>query len=128
MKTKPKYRSIAILIALIVCSTSPAPTAQSQTTKSAPAILESMLAKYGQVESYQDVGEFRVFRHGSRLDNQRHRQNSQLGVSFRTFFLRPNLFRFDWLNSLTRTSRNSTIWFDGEQSYIWALEKMLGND
>ena len=42
--------------------------------------------------------------------------------------MRPKMFRFDWHSSSTNTPRNSAIWFDGEQGYIWTADRFLGKD
>src|SRR2546426_4221348 len=100
---------------MIVCFTCNASGVHAQPqSKNARTVLTEMLAVYEHAETYQDRGEFRVFpRSRSVLDGRGHPQNSRLAVSFRTFFMRPEMFRFAWLNSSTKTSRNSAIWFDG---------------
>lgn len=125
--TTKKYRSIITLIVYCACAVSAVPGQTA--SKNARTVLTEMLATYERFETYQDRGEFRVFP-GSRsvLDDRGHQKNSRFAVSFRTFFMRPKMFRFDWLNSSTKTSRDSAIWFDGEQGYIWAADKVLGED
>ncbi len=120
-------QSIAVII--VCCACIPSGMYGQPQSKNARTVLTKMLAAYEHAETYQDSGEFRVFpRSRSDLDDRGRPQNSRLAVSFRTFFMRPKMFRFDWLNSSTKTSRYSAIWFDGEQGYIWAADKVLGED
>lgn len=122
-----KYQWIAAIIVYSACITS-AVSAQDD-PKDARTILTEMLAKYEQAVSYQDIGTLRVFPRGrSLLDDRRSSEKDRLRVSFKTFFLRPRMFRFEWQNSLTKTSRDSVIWLDGEQAYSWAADKVLGED
>jgi hypothetical protein len=122
-----KYEWIAAIIVCCACMAS-AVTARDD-SKDARTILTEMLAKYEQAVSYQDVGTLRVFPRGrSLLDDRRRSQNDRLRVSFKTLFLRPRMFRFEWQNSSTKTSRDSVIWLDGEQSYSWAADNVVGED
>ncbi|MEO8574699.1 MAG: DUF2092 domain-containing protein [Pyrinomonadaceae bacterium] len=88
-----------LIIALLSLS------AQAQTrTSTGDQIIQKMSAQYASVKSYQDVG---VIQDGSK--------NSTIKVNeFKTYFVRPNLIRFEWEDADDRDKFSSIFWSDGK--------------
>lgn len=63
----------------------------------ADGVIQNMVLKYGNCQTYQDSG--RV-------------EGGQGITTFKTYFVRPNKFRFDWIYEDLGSKRNS-IWSDG---------------
>lgn len=75
----------------------------------AKAIVERMAAQYAQAASYQDTGV--VIDEGENQDRP--------VIKFKTYFARPQLFRFEWLDYFIGTGKErlSVVWNDGQQTY-----------
>ena len=105
--------------------------AYPQTKPTARQIINGMLAQYKTLSSYQDAGDVVVSQTEpkiARLRNLSFQNPPRAGetlVSFRTYFARPKLFRFDWKSSRAQ-SRDASIWSDGKKIYEWSAE--LGED
>lgn len=130
LKTR-RYYSIAVIGLLISLSS----IVQAQNLPLSPrTILTKMVDQYEHASSYQDVGVLRVFPNDSSpLDGADNRPlkgavDNQTLVSFKTYFRRPRMFRFEWQSSLVRAPRNSVIWTHGKQVYSWAANKVIGED
>src|SRR5690348_3941245 len=107
-------RSVAILL-FTCCQCF---VAFSQTNLSARSIIERMVAEYKHATSYQDSGTVSVLRAEPQVAN--HSQAAPFSgtlVSFRTYFVKPDLFRFDWTQQ--KSLRESSVWFDGKDIYQW---------
>jgi hypothetical protein len=83
-------------------------------------IINAMLATYKTASSYQDTGEATVVELDAKPVQGAPRVGETL-VSYRTYFNKPNVFRFDWKSSRTR-SREASIWSDGKTTYLWVPE------
>lgn len=110
---------IVASVALSFCT-----VAYSQTARE---ILNGMVTQYRTLSSYSDTGDVIVAQADpkiARLQNisfQRPPRAGETLVSFRTYFARPKLFRFDWKSSRTQ-SRDASIWSNGKQIYEWTGE------
>jgi outer membrane lipoprotein-sorting protein len=89
-------------------------------------VLREMIAQYESVSSYQDSGVIRVVQADSSLiaDLGNHHVRSisftdGTFVSFKTYFVRPRKFRFEWKNSFLKMSREAAIWTEGKRVYSW---------
>jgi hypothetical protein len=80
-------------------------------------IINDTVATYKTASSYQDAGEAIVVEVGPKPAQGAPRVREIL-VSYRTYFSRPKIFRFDWKSSRTR-SREASIWSDGKKIYQW---------
>ena len=60
-------------------------------------VIDHIALKYGNCQTYQDIG---------RVDG------AQGAITFSTYFVRPNKFRFDWIY-LDRASIRNSVWSDG---------------
>jgi len=82
-------------------------------------IVKKMAAAYETANTYQDIGiAHRIKADGSvasRLEPE---------VYFKTFFDRPNRFRFEWENQFSSKSWG-ILWSDGSEVFVkWALQRM----
>jgi hypothetical protein len=111
-------RIIIVASFILSCSAvcySHAPTARE--------VVNAMVARYKSISTYQDAGEVNVTEAlptVALLQNVSFQQPPSAGetlVSFRTYFRRPNIFRFDWKGK--ESERESSIWFDGSRAYQW---------
>ncbi len=125
ISTRSRIAFAALL--LMICCVWAGRSAHSQTAKNAPEVFAKMLATYEHAGSYEDNGEMRVLPNAKSILDDNTRRAKPL-VLFRTFFEKPQLFRFDWLNRLTKTSRESAIWSDGQEHCIWALDRVTPDD
>lgn len=120
-----------VLAAGLVCLWPwPARPARAQAAAPAPrAIIRRMIDRYARASSYQDTGEVRLVAAdpsslgdaGGRDSAGRASREAPL-VSFRTYFARPRMFRFDWKGLSGNASREATTWSDGRRVYSWAPE------
>lgn len=90
------------------------------------AILKQMVERYARLTSYQDSGAVQTLDAGSWLAAgpaaprlARVSSGGDTLVSFKTFYARPRMFRFEWRNHLKPTSREAVVWSDGRKSYGW---------
>jgi outer membrane lipoprotein-sorting protein len=99
----------------------------SQSTPPSPkAILKEMVAGYARFSSYQDTGIVQTLPGESLLavgPTLPHFTNVSAGnntlVSFKTYYVRPRKFRFEWKSSLMPASREAVVWSDGKKDYSW---------
>lgn len=114
-------RIVNLIVASLVLSFSAA--VYPQTKPTAREIINAMVAQYKGISSYRDAGDVIVAQAEpkiARLGNISFQHPPRAGatlVSFRTVFVRPNMFRFDWKPS--ESERESSIWFDGNDVYSW---------
>lgn len=102
--------------------------AHGQTAAAGPRqILQEMVATYKSLSSYQDTGFVRTLTGDSTLmagSDGFHIRGVSLRddtlVSFKTHYARPGKFRFEWRSPSTGASRDSAIWSDGKQAYVWS--------
>ena len=108
-------RLINLIVASLVVTSCAA--VRAQTTPTPREIINAMLATYKTASSYQDTGEAIVVETDPKPVQGAPRV-SQILVSYRTYFARPKMFRFDWKSPRTR-SREASIWSDGKKIYQW---------
>src|SRR5687767_2293845 len=118
MSTKPLQ--LFLIAAVSMAGFDAIARAQTATPK-AQTIIRDMVARYQSVLSYQDSGIVRIvprqpaiaslashsFRSTAFQDNEL--------VSFKTYFARPRMFRFEWSGSLSPSSRDAVIWSNGKK-------------
>jgi outer membrane lipoprotein-sorting protein len=91
-------------------------------TPTAREIVNEMVTHYKTISSYQDTGEAIVAPSEPKtallrnVSFQQPRATETL-VSFRTYFNRPDMFRFDWKRK--QSERESSVWYDGAYVYTW---------
>jgi len=117
-------RLINLIIASFVVTSGVA--VRAQTTPTPREIINNMLATYKTASSYQDTGEAIVVETDPKLVQGAPRVGKVL-VSYRTYFARPRMFRFDWKSSRTR-SREASIWSDGKKIYQWMPSVVTRDD
>lgn len=79
----------------------------------ADEILKSLGSVYAELESYQDKGYVEsIFHPGTE-------QERVTRLTFQTYFLRPNLFRFEWKDRFFDYSeeQHTIIWCDGKSAF-----------
>ena len=121
-------------ISLLLCLSS---VARSQGAPADPkTILGAMVARYSSCASYQDSGLVRTLpgeslraggAEGSLLLSASAAADGVL-VSFKTYFARPRLFRFEWRSSSIPASREAAVWSDGKKDYRWMPEVFPKSD
>jgi len=82
----------------------------------AKTVLESMLARYAAMKSYQDRGVVLL---------QSPDEEEPYKIIFSTYFVRPAYFRFEWRTHhpyppLRHLKTNRVIWCDGTDSFLWS--------
>jgi hypothetical protein len=85
-----------------------------------------MIAQYKNASSYQDTGLTKVIQArpaiAGRIENASFQASASSGdllVTFKTYYVRPNIFRFDWISARTTHSREASVWSDGKKLYSW---------
>jgi len=112
---------VRLIVAILILSFSA--VVYPQTKPTAREIINAMVAQYKNISSYQDAGNIVVAQPEPQialLQNISFQQPPRTGetlVSFRTYFHRPNRFRFDWKSK--ESERESSVWFDGSNVYQW---------
>jgi outer membrane lipoprotein-sorting protein len=109
MPSCPRNRVFLILLATAILSLN----AHAQQRVSAKAIVKRMTARYASLSSYQDEG-VAVTTYdeptGGRIEK----------LPFKTFFIRPELFRFEWLDYfLAKPGRMFVIWSNGKEAFTY---------
>jgi outer membrane lipoprotein-sorting protein len=98
-------RCLALVVAILSFGTSL--LAQTQTRPDAARILKNMLRAYSRAASYQDEGILVTTTDtptGGTIEK----------IPFKTFFQRPNMFRFEWTEfTITKLGRTYRVWFSG---------------
>jgi outer membrane lipoprotein-sorting protein len=71
-----------------------------------------MAAQYTNASSYQDTGVVMDVKSGA--DSQ-----GTVDIKFKTYFVRPNFFRFEWIDRdvVTFEERLNVVWDDGKQTF-----------
>ena len=104
-------RCLALAVAILSFGTSL--LAQTQTRPDAIRILNNMFSVYSRAASYQDEGILVTTTDtptGGTIEKQ----------PFKTFFKRPNLFRFEWTEfTITKLGRTYRIWFNGKEAFSY---------
>ena len=83
--------------------------------KAAGEIINKMYAVYQNLSSYQDTGEVEtvMFAEGTGI-------KQVMSAPFKTFFQRPNLMRFEWVNiSPLPQKSNNVLWSNGQETYTY---------
>lgn len=90
------------------------------------AILKEMVARYASFSSYQDTGVVQTLPGESLLATGpplprilNISSGGDLLVSFKTYYVRPRMFRFEWKSAFIPASREAAVWSDGEKAYSW---------
>ena len=113
-----------IIASLVVCSCA---AVRGQTQSTPREIINAMLATYKTASSYQDTGSAIVVETDSKPVQSAPHVGDIL-VSYRTYFVRPNMFRFDWKSPRTRL-REASVWSnDGKKPYLWTPEVAAHDD
>jgi hypothetical protein len=99
------------------------------------AILRKMVARYAGFMSYQDTGVVRTLPGESLLaagaDRQRFisvSSGAETLVTFKTFYARPRMFRFEWKSSSLSMTREAAVWSNGKKDYSWMPDRVSGSD
>jgi outer membrane lipoprotein-sorting protein len=104
-------RCLALTIAILSFAL-PA-IAQPQTKPDAKQILDNMSKVYSRFASYQDEGILITTKDeatGGTIEK----------MPFKTFFKRPNLFRFEWTDyGITKLGRTKMIWSNGKEAFTY---------
>jgi outer membrane lipoprotein-sorting protein len=104
-------RSLALVIAILLLG-SPA-MAQAQRKIDATRILDNMYRAYSRLASYQDEGTLIT-------TNDEPTGGTIEKMPFKTFFRRPDLFRFEWTDyGITKLGRSKVIWFNGKEAFMY---------
>jgi outer membrane lipoprotein-sorting protein len=104
-------RCLALVVAILSCGL-PA-MAQPKRTTDVTRILNNMLSKYSRLASYQDEGIL-----VTTIDEPTGGKIEKM--PFKTFFKRPNLFRFEWTDfGITKLGRTKLIWFNGKEAFTY---------
>lgn len=120
-----------VLLALLLQLDLSVPVAHGQTrTPTAAVVVQRMLKRYETITSYEDRGTVRVVpQRPSVAAHSRGRMpnlEDEFAVDFKTYYVRPDLFRFDWRRPATE-QRESRIWSDGANFYSWMPEAGSGD-
>lgn len=101
------------------------------------AILNEMTARYASLSSYRDTGVVQTVAGESLLAARPARylgaasnaaRAGETLVSFKTFYARPRMFRFEWRSHDPQAPRReSVVWSDGRKSYGWMPDRALGD-
>jgi outer membrane lipoprotein-sorting protein len=87
--------------------------AQAQRKTDATRILNNMFRVYSRLVSYQDEGILVT-------TNDEPTGGTIEKMPFKTFFKRPNLFRFEWTDyGITKLGRTKLIWFNGKDAFTY---------
>jgi outer membrane lipoprotein-sorting protein len=109
MRTTSRF--LALIIAIL--STGLLTTAQTQKKAEATRILNNMFRVYSRLVSYQDEGLLVT-------TNDEATGGTIEKMPFKTFFKRPNLFRFEWTDfGITKLGRTKVIWFNGSEAFSY---------
>ncbi len=81
---------------------------------------------YANASSYQDAGSVVMFKGSKTLEGKELADTliassfeSEDRVSFKFSFRRPEHFRFEWKNKLSKVSRQSVVWANATGAYSW---------
>ena len=87
--------------------------AQAQRITDAETVLINMFKVYSGLASYQDEGILITTNDGPT-------GGTIEKMPFKTFFKRPNLFRFEWTDyGITKLGRTKLIWFNGKEAFSY---------
>lgn len=104
-------RCLALVVAILSFATSI--LAQTQTRPDATQILNNMFSAYSRARSYQDEGILVTTTDtatGGTIEK----------MPFKTFFQRPNLFRFEWTEfTISKLGTTYRIWFNGKEAFTY---------
>ena len=80
----------------------------------ARSVVERMTARYAGASSYQDTGAVEEVA-GDKSGGRR------TVLRFKTYFVRPRLFRFEWakISPTTKEEDTNVVWSDGKQTYSY---------
>lgn len=93
---------------------------------SAEEIVRKMTNNYASVNTYQDVGTVSIVKDinvykGKSWEDVLLIQDFEKStkVSFKSYFQRPDRFRFEWIDNQSMVTRPSVVWSDGKNAYSW---------
>lgn len=124
LTVKNHYYFVKVALCFLLCT---GYVANGQTVAPKPAtILKEMVSRYESMSSYQDSGVVRRLPDGADLMadiDRRGYQGASLRddtlVSFKTHFIRPRMFRFEWKSHFLSMSREAVVWSDEKRVYSW---------
>lgn len=104
-------RCLALVVAIL--SSGLPIMAQAQKKADATRILNNMFRVYSRLASYQDEGILVT-------TNDEATGGTIEKMPFKTFFKRPNLFRFEWTDfGITKLGRTKLMWFNGKEAFTY---------
>ena len=108
-----KTTSQRLALSIVILSLAFPLTAHAQRKISAMGILNNVFKVYSRLESYQDEGVL--------VDTNDEPTGGTIEkMPFKTFFKRPNLFRFEWTDyGITKLGRTKMIWFNGKDAFMY---------
>jgi outer membrane lipoprotein-sorting protein len=115
VKSKTLLTIISILFSPLIYN---CPIEYQNKDITAQSIVEKMATQYANASSYEDTGVV--------MDVKEETSgHSETVIKFKTYFVRPNFFRFEWTDRSVVTSeeRLSVVWNNGKQTfryYSWA--------
>jgi outer membrane lipoprotein-sorting protein len=108
---KTTSRCLALVVAILAFGLPV--LAQAPRKTDAKRILNNMARVYSRFESYQDEGILVT-------TNDEPTGGTIEKMPFKTFFKRPDLFRFEWIDyGITRLGRTKLIWFNGKEAFTY---------
>jgi len=109
MRTSSLYRALVV----VILSSGLPIMGQAQRKTDATRILNNMFRVYSRLASYQDEGILVT-------TNDEPTGGTIEKMPFKTFFKRPNLFRFEWTDyAITKLGRKKLIWFNGNEAFTY---------
>lgn len=104
-------RCLALMVAIL--SSGLLTETPAQKKPDATRILNNMFRVYSRLASYQDEGILVT-------TNDEETGGTIEKMPFKTFFKRPNLFRFEWTDyGITKLGKTKMIWFDGKEAFMY---------
>ena len=108
-----KNTSRSLAIAVAVLSFALPVMAHARIKTDATTILNNMFRVYSRLTSYQDEGVLVS-------TNDEPTGGTIEKMPFKTFFKRPNLFRFEWTEfNITKLGRKNVVWSNGTEAFMY---------
>lgn len=112
------FLTVTAILSLCFSCTSSSDSTAVQTISSQPSpqselaasILKKSGDKYATISSYQDSGIVET----SGGSNKGKKQ-----IQFKTYFVRPDMFRFEWIDSSTGRPMTNIVWYNGSETFSY---------